>query len=55
MRKIQKLLDDISRAAEKGENVMPYLIDALENGATIGETTKALKKVYGEFREPIVI
>jgi Methylmalonyl-CoA mutase, N-terminal domain/subunit len=55
MRKIQKLLDDISKAAEKGENVMPYLIDALENGATIGETTKALKKVYGEFREPIVI
>lgn len=55
MRKIQKFLDNISFAAEKGENVIPYLIEALENGATIGETTKALKKVYGEFKEPIVI
>ncbi len=55
MRKIQKLLSDVSRAAEKGENVMPALIEALEGGATIGETTKALKKVYGEFKEPIVV
>lgn len=54
-RKIQKLLDQISFALERGENVMPYLIEAFENGATIGETTKAIKKVYGEFKEPIVI
>ncbi len=55
MRKIQKLLDNISRAAEKNENVMPYLIEALEEGATLGETTEALKKVYGYFEEPIVL
>ncbi|MCS7213826.1 MAG: methylmalonyl-CoA mutase family protein [Candidatus Calescibacterium sp.] len=53
--KIQKLLDNISFALERNENVMPYLIEAFENGATIGETTKAIKKVYGEFNEPIVV
>lgn len=53
--KIKKILDDISKALERNENVMPYLIEAFENGATIGETTKAIKKVYGEFKEPVVI
>ncbi len=52
---VQRYLDNISKAAEKNENIMPYLIEAFENGATIGETTKALKKVYGEFKEPIII
>lgn len=54
-RTIQKTLDNISAALERGENIMPYLIEAFERGATIGETTKAIKKVYGEFSEPIVI
>ncbi|MBI4179344.1 methylmalonyl-CoA mutase [bacterium] len=40
----------LTRAAESGENLMPFIVAAVEAGATVGETTLALKKVFGEAR-----
>lgn len=35
-------------AARRDENVMPSLVQAVKNGATVGETGEVLKQVYGE-------
>jgi len=54
-KRAQKTLNDLCRAAETPENLMPYFIEAVKAYATIGEITAALKKVFGEFREPLNI
>lgn len=38
-----------------GENVMPYLIEAVKAKATLGEICAALKEVLGTYREPVVL
>ncbi len=52
-RAVQRALDELCRAAEKNLNLMPYFLEAVKTYATIGEITAALKKVFGEFREPV--
>jgi methylmalonyl-CoA mutase N-terminal domain/subunit len=44
-------LSDLRDAANTGKNVMPYLIDAVENFATLGEIADCLRSVWGEFRD----
>jgi methylmalonyl-CoA mutase N-terminal domain/subunit len=34
---------------------MPFFIEAVKTYASIGEITGALRKVFGEFREPVNI
>jgi methylmalonyl-CoA mutase N-terminal domain/subunit len=48
-------LDALCQAAETQQNLMPYFIEAVKTYATIGEITRALKKVFGEYREPVNI
>ncbi|MBN2282566.1 MAG: methylmalonyl-CoA mutase [Deltaproteobacteria bacterium] len=51
--KVEKLLNDLKKAAESdNENVMPYVLDAVRNYATMGEMIGVLKSVYGTFRCP---
>jgi methylmalonyl-CoA mutase N-terminal domain/subunit len=40
-------------AAKDDENVMPYLVECCHAFATVGEMVTALKREWGEFREPI--
>jgi len=51
-RKVATTLRDLERVARKGENVMPYVLEAVKAYATLGEMTRVFKEVYGEFREP---
>jgi methylmalonyl-CoA mutase N-terminal domain/subunit len=53
--KVQGALDKISQAAGGEENLMPHIIEAVKAYATVGEITRALKEVFGEYREPITI
>ena len=50
---VQKALDELCRAAEKKVNLLPYFIEAVKTYATVGEITAALKKVFGEYQEPV--
>jgi methylmalonyl-CoA mutase N-terminal domain/subunit len=50
--KVAEKLDDIRRAAGKGLNLMPYILDAVKSLATLGEIMDTLREVYGEWREP---
>lgn len=50
--RIGKTLEDLKRAAEKGEDLMPEIIEAVKLYATVGEISGAMKEVFGEHREP---
>jgi methylmalonyl-CoA mutase N-terminal domain/subunit len=48
-------LTRIEDAARGGENLMPAIINAVENYATVGEISDAMRKVFGEYKEAVVI
>jgi len=52
---VKQILDKLHAAATKDENLMPIMIEAMKNYATLGEVTEVLKQVYGEYKELIVI
>lgn len=54
-RKVKQLLEKLHYSAEKDENLMPIIIDAVKVYTTIGEITEVLRQVYGEYKELIVI
>jgi methylmalonyl-CoA mutase N-terminal domain/subunit len=50
--------DSISRVAEvarEGGNLMPAILMAVESYATVGEIANAMRSVFGEYRESIVV
>jgi len=49
---VSSILYELRRAVEKGENVMPYILNAVKNYATLGEIMNTLKEVYGVWIEP---
>ena len=50
---VEKALSGLKKAAQTGENVMPHMLTAVKSYATLGEITKLLKEVFGEFKEPV--
>ena len=42
-------------AAVSGENLMPRIIAAVESYCTVGEIVDTLRRVFGEYRETVVI
>jgi methylmalonyl-CoA mutase N-terminal domain/subunit len=54
-KKVKETLEKLHYAAEKNENLMPTIIEAVKAYATLGEITEVLRKVYGEYKELIVI
>jgi methylmalonyl-CoA mutase N-terminal domain/subunit len=53
-RKVVQLLKDLESAARAEKNVMPYILECCKAYTTVGEMTKVLKEVYGEFKEPSI-
>lgn len=45
----------IEDAARHGDNLMPAIINAIESNATVGEISDAMRKVFGEYKEVMVI
>jgi len=54
-KKVNEMLEKLHYTAEKDENLMPAIIDAVKAYATIGEICDVLREIYGEFKELIVI
>lgn len=48
-------LEALRQAALGRENLMPYLIDAVSTYATLGETCRVLRKVFGEYKQPAIV
>jgi methylmalonyl-CoA mutase N-terminal domain/subunit len=51
----QSAIARVKRAASTGENLLPVVIEAVENYCTVGEVSNALRSVFGEHRETVVI
>jgi methylmalonyl-CoA mutase N-terminal domain/subunit len=50
-RAVNEALGRLKEAAERGENVMPVLLDCARAYVTIGEMCDALRGVWGEYEE----
>ena len=52
--KVKRALERVEYAAKGNENLMPYIIDAVECYSTIGEICKVLKDVFDVYKENII-
>jgi len=48
-------VDAVRRAARGTENLMPFIVDAVKAEATLGEISDAMRDVFGEYRETVVL
>ncbi|MCL5950960.1 MAG: methylmalonyl-CoA mutase family protein [Chloroflexi bacterium] len=54
--RVEAALDAIREAAKsERQNLMPLFIDAVNEYATLGEIMDVLRKVWGEYREPVIV
>ena len=45
----------LERRAKTSENLLPAILAAVENLATVGEISDTLRKVFGEYQESVVL
>lgn len=45
----------IQDSARSGDNLMPRILAAVEANATVGEIADAMRRVFGEYRETVVV
>jgi methylmalonyl-CoA mutase N-terminal domain/subunit len=48
--KVTGCLQQINNAALSNKNLMPFVLEAVENYCTLGEISDELRKVFGEFK-----
>jgi methylmalonyl-CoA mutase N-terminal domain/subunit len=48
--KVAACLKKIREDATKNENLMPVVIESVENFCTLGEISDALRSVFGEYK-----
>jgi methylmalonyl-CoA mutase N-terminal domain/subunit len=53
--KWQATLKAVEDTARSTGNLMPVIVEAVEADATVGEISDAMRRVYGEYRERVVI
>jgi methylmalonyl-CoA mutase, N-terminal domain len=53
--KTETALQELEGRAGTSQNLLPAILDAVEAYATVGEISDALRRVYGEYQESVVI
>ena len=51
----QSAIERVRDRARSGENLMPAILEAVESYATVGEIAAAMREVFGEHQESVVI
>jgi methylmalonyl-CoA mutase N-terminal domain/subunit len=51
----ESALKQVEEGARTSENLMPRIIAAVEANATVGEISDSMRRVFGEYRETVVI
>ena len=49
--KVLRYLNELKKATERDENIIPYVVNSVKAYATLGEIISILKEVYGVWRE----
>jgi len=52
---VRSALDRLEAATRRSENLMPYILAAVEAYATVGEMSDTFRKVHGEYREALTV
>jgi methylmalonyl-CoA mutase N-terminal domain/subunit len=52
---VEERLSALRDAAQRTENLMPYILDAVRAYCTLGEICGVLREVFGEYREPVIL
>lgn len=47
--KVANVIQQVEQTAKDGSNLMPVIIEAVENMATLGEISDAMRRVFGEY------
>ena len=48
-------INKLTEAAQGSENMLPRILECVENNITVGEISHALRKVWGEYREAVTL
>ena len=48
--KVKNLLSEIEKVALTNSNLMPHILEAVKNYATLGEISDAMRKIFGEYK-----
>jgi methylmalonyl-CoA mutase N-terminal domain/subunit len=51
----KQALAEVESRARSGANLMPAICAAVETLATVGEISDTLRRVFGEYRESVVL
>jgi methylmalonyl-CoA mutase, N-terminal domain len=54
MTKVERRLKQVADACRNGQNLMPVLVDAVKDYASLGEIADVYRQVFGLYREPII-
>ena len=49
-KKVENIISKMKGTAEKDENLMPHIIDAVKSNATLGEISNTFREVFGIYR-----
>jgi methylmalonyl-CoA mutase N-terminal domain/subunit len=49
-KKVSECILKIEQVAKDGNNLLPHIVDAVENLATLGEIADAMRRVFGEYQ-----
>ena len=52
--KVEKYLNQLKKAAEGTENLMPYVLNCVRSYGTLGEICGLLREIFGEYEEPAI-
>ncbi len=53
--KVSSLRDQLASAARGNENLMPLIIECVDNDVTLGEVCHSLRAVFGEYRPAVMV
>jgi len=53
--KVDESLLALKKAADSEENLMPYIIEAVKEYATLGEICGVLREVFGEYQQSVIL
>jgi len=53
--KVSSLRDQLAEAARGDENLMPLVIECVDNDVTLGEVCHSLRAVFGEYRPAVMV
>jgi methylmalonyl-CoA mutase N-terminal domain/subunit len=53
-KKVNEVLDKLRHAAKSDENLMPVILEAVKEYASLGEICDVLREVFGEYKAPTI-